>query len=197
MLFNHSYEEKDLLSLVAEGDEKAFEIVIRQYGGHLHDFIVKLTRDSFVADELVQDTFLKIWQTREGLVFVSNFKAYLFTISRNLAINALKKTIKTKMYHSQWLAESPDATIDREAEDNDTWKWRLFDVAVENLPPQQKKVWVMARHERKKYHEIAAELHLTRETVKKYLQFAAAAIVKYIESHPEFCLLIALVFYNS
>lgn len=192
MSINQSYEEKRLLLRVAKADEKAFEILVGQYGGLLHSFLVRITRDSLVADELVQDTFLRIWLTREGLPFVNNFKSYLFKISQNYAINFFKRTIKIKMKHHQWLADiSFEDQTDDYSEDR---KWRLFDVAVENLPPQQKKVWIMARHEKKKYHEIATELQLTRETVKKYLQFAATAIFKYIETHPELGLLLVLIF---
>jgi len=190
---NQSYEEKKLLLRVANGDEKAFEMLVGQYGGLLHRFLVRITRDSFVADELVQDTFLRIWITREGLPFVNNFKSYLFKISQNYAVNLFKRTIRIKMSHHQWLADLPEDRIEDHDED---WRWHLFDQAVENLPPQQKKVWIMARHEKKKYHEIALELQLSKETVKKYLQFAATGIYKYIETHPELCLLLILIFFE-
>lgn len=178
---------------VADGDEKAFEVLIGKYGGLLHHFLLRITRESFVADELVQDTFLRIWLTREGLPAVKNFKSYMFKISQNYAINFLKRAVKTRMNHNRWLTDVPFE--DHEESNNEDWRWRLFDTAVENLSPQQKKVWIMARHERKKYQEIALELQLTRETVKKYLQFAADSIFKYIEAHPELCLLLVLFFF--
>lgn len=181
MSTERSYDEKELLLRVAAGSEQAFGELIARHAGHLHAFLLKLTRDPAQSDELVQDTFLKIWMAREWLEQVQNFKAYLFTISRNLAVNLLRKSVRERLRHTQWVAElRPDPE-----ENPDAWKWKLFDEAVAQLPPQQQKVWIMARREGKKYQQIADDLGLSRETVKKYLQFASVAINRYITGHPE------------
>ncbi|WP_298711437.1 RNA polymerase sigma factor [Chitinophaga sp.] len=176
-----SYDEKELLQQVAAGSEQAFGELIARHAGLLHAFLLKLTRDPAQSDELVQDTFLKIWMAREWLGQVQHFRAYLFTISRNLAVNLLRKSVRERLRHTQWAAE-----LQPEPDENpDAWKWKLFDEAVGQLPPRQQKVWIMARREGKKYQQIAEELGLSRETVKKYLQFASVAINRYISDHPE------------
>ncbi|MEI3796564.1 RNA polymerase sigma-70 factor, ECF subfamily [Chitinophaga ginsengisegetis] len=181
MSTTRSYDEKELLLLVAEGNEKAFGELIARHAGLLHVFLLKITRDPASVEELIQDTFLRIWMAREWLGQVNNFKPYMFTISRNLAVNLLRKSVRVRLQHSQWAAETTS-----EADENpDEWKWKLFDEAIERLPPQQKKVWIMARRDGKKYQQIADELGLSRESVKKYLQFASAAINRYISEHPE------------
>jgi RNA polymerase sigma factor (sigma-70 family) len=178
---SHPYNEKELLLLVAAGNEKAFGELIARHAGLLHAFLLKITRDPASVDELVQDTFLRIWMAREWLGQVNSFKPYLFTISKNLAVNLLRKSVKDRLQHSQWAAE----VTPEEDENHDEWKWKLFDEAIEQLPPQQKKVWTMARRQGKKYQEISDELGLSRESVKKYLQLASAAISRYISEHPE------------
>ncbi len=113
---------------------------------------------------------------------VKNFKKpYLFTISKNLAVNLLRKSVRDRLRHTQWAAEVAPET----GEASDEWKWKLFDEAIAQLPPQQQKVWIMARRDGKKYQQIADELGLSRESVKKYLQLASAAISRYISGHPE------------
>jgi RNA polymerase sigma-70 factor (ECF subfamily) len=58
----------------------------------------------------------------------------------------------------------------------------LLDEAINQLPAQQQKVYLMSRHERLRYAEVATRLNISRETVKKYLQIATASITEYVQT---------------
>ncbi|OJV14969.1 MAG: RNA polymerase subunit sigma-24 [Dyadobacter sp. 50-39] len=167
-------DEKELLRQVAGGDERAFTRIFDHYHQRLGHHIFRITRSEQVAEELVHDVFLKIWRNRELLVEIENFPVYLFVISKNAALNALKKLAAEKMKFT-----GLDEAAEGEAEPDD-YRYALIDEAIDQLPPQQRQVYLLSRHQRLSYHEIALQMGLSKETVKKYLQIATAAIITYI-----------------
>jgi RNA polymerase sigma factor (sigma-70 family) len=174
------HHDKDLLLQVAEGDEHAFRLLFvahhQQLGSHIH----RITNSIELAEEVVQDVFLKIWMARETLANVDDFKAYLFVISKNHALNCLKKLAREKVQIRKLEQDSLGLVI---ADQQDNMYYNLLDEAIDHLPSQQQKVYLLSRHNRLKYNEIADQLKLSRETVKKYLQIATTSITDYVRSH--------------
>jgi len=168
-------DEKNLLRQVAAGDERAFTKVFDHYHQRLGAHIYRITRSESVAEELVHDVFLKIWRNRELLSEIENFSVYLFVVSKNAALNALKKIAAERAKFT----ELDDATEGEPEQPND-YRYALIDEAIDQLPPQQREVYLLSRHQRLSYHEIALQMGLSKETVKKYLQIATASIVSYI-----------------
>lgn len=187
-------DESAVLLKVAEGDEKAFCALFDQYHQLLASHIMKITRSAELTEEIVQDVFLKIWVSREALTEIRNLRSYLFIVSKNHALNSLKKVARDRanFLDANWeLLEKTFTSPEPETSDY----YSLIDEAINHLPPQQKKVYLLSRHERMKYSEIAEELNLSRETVKKYLQLATEAISTRIKAElSKMALLILLIF---
>lgn len=175
-----------LLAKVAGGDEAAFHELVNRYAHILYTFIYRIIEDRQKTEELVQDSFIKIWQTREHLASVHNFRAYLFVVSKNFAIKAAQKALKERQDFAEWVRSINSEQVDNE------WKFALIDEAISKLPPQQHKVWTMSRRQGMKYNEIASELGLSRESVKKYLALANASIMKYVKDRLELAVIIAI-----
>ncbi|SEK39671.1 RNA polymerase sigma-70 factor, ECF subfamily [Chitinophaga rupis] len=171
---------KNLLPLVAAGSEKAFRQLFHLYADLLHTYIQSITKSSELAEEVVQDIFLQIWISRETLHNIRNFRSYLFVISRNHALNIIKQLIRENRRIKQW-EESKALHADSDPEHLE-YRLSLIEEAVRRLPPQQQKVWVMSRKQGMKYSEIAVATSLSRETVKKYLQYATSSIMQYVAS---------------
>ena len=184
--------EKELLLKVACGDEHAFNELFNTYSQHLGTHIYRITNSIELAEEVVQDVFLKIWISRETLTRVHNFKAYLFVISKNHALNCLRKLAKERI-HQKTIEENTLAleTVDSAAADA---YYTLLDEAIDHLPPQQQKVYLLSRHNRLKYDEIADQLGLSRETVKKYLQGATHSITNFVQANIDVTVLLLLAF---
>ena len=178
-----------LLKEVSRGNEKAFRQLFHDYADYLHTYIWQLTKSKEMAEEVVQDIFLQIWMSRETLSNIRNFRTYLFVISRNHALNALKKLIREKKRHSAWEQTQQPG---EEPEDIEAGL-SIVEEAIRALPPQQQKAWLLSRKQGKKYHEIAAEMELSRETVKKYIGYATHSIMKYVSRRLDVLLLIALM----
>lgn len=168
-------DEEELLRQVAAGDERAFARLFDHYHQRLGAHIFRITRSAPVAEELVHDVFLKIWLNRELLAGVENFAVYLFVVSKNAALNALKKIAAERARFTDL-----DVACEGIPEQPDDYRYALIDEAIDQLPPQQRQVYMLSRHQRLSYNEIALQMGLSRETVKKYLQIATASIISYI-----------------
>lgn len=182
---NHN-SDRQLLLQISEGDEQAFAMLVKAYSGLLFTYLVKLTKDQDIASDVVQEIFTQLWLTRESLRNVESFRSWLFVISRHHAVKMLKNIDKEYKKREEWHQITQTAAEGPEAQDEASVK-EAYDMLVKNavdrLPPQQKRVWVLARLEGKKYAEIAEEMQISRETVKKYLQIASSSIVDYIRNN--------------
>ena len=172
------YDEKVRLLQVAEGSEKAFRVLFDQHHHRLGLHIFRLTKSHELAEEIVQDVFLKIWINRTALTEVQNFQAYLYVMSKNHALNCLKKMAHERMATTELEFADYYVQNDDPAEENE--RYLLIDEAIDHLPPQQQKVYLLSRHGRLKQSQIASELNLSRETVKKYLKISSESISGYI-----------------
>jgi RNA polymerase sigma-70 factor (ECF subfamily) len=184
-----------LLQDVSNGSEKAFRELVHRYADLLHTYIYQLTRCRETAEEVVQDIFLQIWMCRETLGGIRNFRTYLFVISRNKALNVLKKALRERRHQAEWERTVPGAEAEA-AHSELEGRLSLVEEAILHLPPQQRQAWVLSRRQGKKYEEIAKEMNLSRETVKKYIQYATQSITRYVTQRLDLTLLVALAVVN-
>jgi RNA polymerase sigma-70 factor (family 1) len=173
--------DASLLLQVAEGDEKAFSSLYYKYHHRLGLYLYQLTASRPFAEEILQDVFCKVWEKRKQLPEIESFQAWLFTISKNHALNSLRSVVRERLQKKVWEQEQVDLCgLDQvTAED----QLQLIDKAISQLPSQQKKVFMLSRYNRLKYIEIARELNLSKETIKSYLQIATSSIRKYVNNH--------------
>ena len=174
-------KETEILKDIAAGSSKAFRTLYSQWEPTLSSFIFQVTRSKVITAEIVQDVFLKIWMTRESLVEVKDFKAYLFVISKNRAINALKKSLADLERMKKYASEVP---FNEQPEDEDDAQLHLslIDEAIDHLSPRQKEIFLLHRHERYSYREIAEQLGIGKESVKTHLSLAIKSIKNHIET---------------
>lgn len=182
----NSIIEVELIKRVVTGDEYAFRRLYMLYHQLLRTHIYRITESMELADELVQDVFLKIWTSRETLEGINDFKAYLFVVSKNYTISFLRKHIKQTILHQKWENEEAKTLKEEYPEDNLINYYGLLNEAIDRLPPQQKKVYTLSRHGHLKYVEIASQMEISRETVKKYLKLAITSISFYLRKHSNF-----------
>lgn len=180
--------ERELLLQVAGGDEVAFRMLYDNYHQLLASYIFRITRSITETEEIVHDVFLKIWMARESLAEIQNVKAYLFVVSRNHAINSVNRRLREMNQRNRWIRDT--GTNENNGDDFQQDIYGLIDKAIDQLPPQQKKVFLLSRHEKLTYQEIAANMGISRETVKTYLKHATMSITKYIRENIELTLVL-------
>ncbi len=186
------HNETILLAKVANGDERAFSELFDVHFNKLGNHVFRITKSLEVSEEIVQDTFIKIWLGREKLKEVRNFSDYLFIVGKNLTLDHLRKRAKQMVLSADLEAYLKDAESTAETE-NPLENYRaLIDNAVDKLPAQAKKVYIMSRHQRFKYDEIATSLGISPETVKKHIQYAVSFIKKDVSANVDLIILMIL-----
>jgi len=168
--------ESELIQQVTLGSEKAFTKLFDGYYKPLGEFVFRLTESIELAEEIVQDVFIKIWTNRGGLIEIESFSNYIFILSRNQTYNCLRKKANEKIRQLKWEKDLEHSLSQpNDAEQEDSYR-ALLEKAIEKLPPQQKKVYLLSRNERLKQEEIAKQLNISAETVKKHLKLATRFI---------------------
>jgi len=191
--------EKKMLLRVAEGDIQAFNQLFDQYHQLLALHILRITNSTELAEEVVLDVFMKIWNNRDALATVNNVKAYLYVLSKNHALNCLKQVAKARKLQSELEALADMEMYQAENTDR-TEFYRVLDEAIDHLPQQQKTAYLLSRHERLTYVQISTAMGISHETVKTYLKRATIFITTYIQQKSNTILMIALtlffIFFN-
>lgn len=165
-------DERELLARIANGDERAFKTLFEGYYHNLGKYVFQLTGSVSLAEEIVQDAFIKVWLKKEYLVEVKNFSNYLFILCRNHTYNEMQKKATERNFIDR-LSHRITDQHNNENPDTLSEKYReLVEEAIEKLPPQAQKVYLMSRDERMKYEEIAQALQISPVTVKKHIQYA-------------------------
>lgn len=164
--------EKTLLTRVAGGDEKAFELIFHHYRHKIYHYAFHLFEDRDKADELVQDVFLKVWLSRDKILEVESFDAWLFIIARNKTFDALKRisleSSRKAAIAGSFVQDPETAEIKLINKENE----QILHHALGRLSPQQKLIFTLSRHQGMKHAEIADRLNISRHTVKTHLVHA-------------------------
>ena len=91
-LFQSNLPDETLLSRLKEGDEKAFTAIYIRYNKMLYVLAYKYLKDSFRAEDIVQQVFLKLWEARSLFAGAINLRNYLYTSAKNLILNEIRDT---------------------------------------------------------------------------------------------------------
>lgn len=171
MTHNFSNSKNSLLLKIAEGNERAFGQLFKTYDNQLNGYIMSITKSEPLTQEMVQDVFLKIWINRSCLTQINSFKSYLFVIARNHAFDCLKRINREKRREKEWV----NIIMKEASNEHEESPAKLFDEKIDEvvrlLPSQQKKVYSLKRGGMKQV-EIAQELNISVETVKKHMSLA-------------------------
>ncbi len=185
------HNEKELLHLIMQGNEKAFRIIFDHYRTKIYAYAMHLTESADLADEAVQDVFMKLWLNKERLQSVNDFASWLHTIARNTIFDVLKQMAKEKKGKSKLVSiQSKDSDADTVLLDKENQQ--LLAEAIMLLTPQQQEVWRLSRQEGLKQEEIAQKLGISINTVKVHMVSALRIIRQYLDSHTLQALIISL-----
>ncbi|TSJ36421.1 sigma-70 family RNA polymerase sigma factor [Mucilaginibacter corticis] len=186
--------EKDLLMKIAKGDQKAFAVLFEGYHNPLGEYIMTFSVPAEMAEEVILDIFVKIWMNRIELIRIENFSSYLFILTRNHTLNAIRKTVNNRKKQDSYLRHlaNEDLYAAIGTADHEKDYTEIVEKAVAQLPPQQQKVFILKR-EGKKNGDIAMELDISSESVRKYYQWAVKSVSGYVKSHIEAGIILAYI----
>jgi RNA polymerase sigma-70 factor (ECF subfamily) len=168
---------------IAGGDETAFRNLFDTYWEHLYSVALLLTKSETLAEDIVQEIFLKIWNKREELPEVKKPDSYLFIIARNHIYNVLKQQQREEQYTKHVFDWFEGAKENPESELLFKESTALLNKAVGNLTAQQQAVYKLTREQGLSYNEVAAQLNISPNTVKNHLTIALKYIREYLRHH--------------
>lgn len=174
---------RELLRLLAESSEQAYTIIYNEYSGNIFHAAMAYAKDIHVAQEIVQLVFISLWEKRETAAGIENLQNYLFILARNAIFNHFKRTsleVKAKQGFSARQPQYADNTDHRVRMDQYN---RLLESAVSQLPPQRRTVFKLAREQGLSHEEIAKQMKISAQTVKKHMALALRFVRTYLNRH--------------
>jgi len=164
-------EELQTFEAIRHDSQPAFERLFREFFQPLNAYAFRIVRDMPVAENIVQDVFLKLWQNRHEVIITTSIEHYLFRSVRNHSLNHLDKV----RVRSEYLKME----LERESENNDYQAYfpeigllNKIEVAINALPEKRQAIFRLAREEGLKYREIADKLNLSVKTVEAQMTLA-------------------------
>jgi RNA polymerase sigma-70 factor (ECF subfamily) len=168
--------------MLADGSEHAFTRIFDYYRDKVYSVAWHFLKSSALAEEIVQDVFLKIWLKRQDLKAVQHTENYLFILSRNLILDRMKAQSYESAARKNWPL-SPSFIDDSDHRLRQSQCEELLSEALDQLPQRQKEVYRMAKIQGLSHDRIAGELQLSRLTVKKHMAEALKFIRKYLNQY--------------
>ncbi|NLY24358.1 MAG: RNA polymerase sigma-70 factor [Bacteroidales bacterium] len=184
-------EVNDLRAL-KRGSAEAFERLYDRYAGKVYNFVLGLSGgDSYMAGEMVQTTFIRLWETRDRIDTDKSLISYLTTIAKNSLFNHYKRQTVEYLYRETMLRDEVmhDAATEEEIEMISLQR-SLYEM-IDRLPPGRKRIFLMSRKEELTTREIAEKLGVSVSTVETQLSLAVKFLRSELGKHRDKLLLLA------
>jgi RNA polymerase sigma-70 factor (family 1) len=183
-----THSDRELILLIKSGNESAFANFFNQYKGILFLQAFKLLKDDEEARDMVQDMFIKIWETRTELTVPESVEAYLHKSIRHSFIDYIRRKKTSTRYLDSLGAYLEEGTkgLDEGYIEKETIA--LFHQVLNSLPPKMREVFELSRHEGLSHKEIAEKLNISQSTVKKQIYYALKIMRLKINLHLFFLL---------
>lgn len=167
--------DDELLRLISEGDEAAFNTVYQRYMPLLYIYGCKIVSDTDEVKDILQEVFTSIWSKR-NLQISTSFSAYIYAAVRYKLFDYLdKKKIRNGYATSlQQFMEEGECVTDNEVRANELR--RQIEKEIDSLPPKMREVFILSREANQTYEEIASQLDISHNTVRKQISNALKII---------------------
>ncbi len=186
--FSFTTDSWELMQQVAAGDQIAFRQVYGGFYKRLYQFALAIVKTREVAEEIVEDIFVKIWQQRETLPSIQNLRVYLYTATKNSSLNYLSRKARASITEpfDHIHVESNESALTPEQILITAEIHQKIHKAVEALPPRCKMIFKLVREDGLKYKEIAEILHISVNTIDAQMAIAVKRITLAIEAQFDF-----------
>lgn len=167
-LFLNNTDQIEILHKLKNGDHAAFEKLFRGLYASLCVYSKKIVLQKEVAEEIIQQIFLKLWESRETLDIHTSLKAYLFKSAHNNSI----KYLQSKKFDEAYKKYNEDQLLQKNELIPDFDLKEKINQSLEELPPQCKKIFFLSRFENLKHQEIADQMSISVKTVEVQIRRA-------------------------
>ena len=168
--------ERKFIQGLRNGELYAFEYFFEKYSKTLYRFSSNLIKSDAEAEEIVQITFLKIWEKRRQIDPDQSFSAYLFTV----ALNNIRKSFLAKAKEDQFKIDLFDFLMHQSNETGEEYNLsgylKLLDQEIDRLPEKRREIFLLLKKDGLTVNEAAAFLNISPKTVENQLTAALKTI---------------------
>lgn len=167
--FFHPDQPDDmLLSRLQNGDEKAFTAIYERYNKMLYVLAYKYLKDTFLAEDIVQQVFLKLWESRSLFVGSVHLRNYLYTMTKNLVLNEIRDNLSDMEKNYAVIQNAPEFEDKLQSAWEEKDLFQHFYKILAELPEQKRKVCLLKIRDNLSNQEVADKLHISVPTVKSH-----------------------------
>jgi RNA polymerase sigma-70 factor (family 1) len=179
------------MTAVKDGDEAAFTALVKRYWKRCHINAYARVNDQDVAEEIVQDVFMSLWDKR-NTSSIQNVSSYLYACVRNKCINHIEHKIKEKKYWDYYKTFLSEQTIIKHHPIDFSSLEEQLDSGIQQLPAKSQLVFRMSRMEGRSIPEIAEALNLSEKAIEYHLTLS----LKKLRAHLKDFIVPIIAFFN-
>ncbi len=164
--------DEELIARFQDGDTYAFDLLVKRYKEPLLNFVFRFLGEKTEAEDIVQETFLRLFKNKHYYKEVAKFSTWIYTIAGNLAKTELRKRKRRKLFSISHYMQTekdydiPDETSSPERDTNSVITDKIIQKAIDKLSPKFKQVIILRDIQQFSYEEIADIVDIPLGTVK-------------------------------
>lgn len=179
-----NHDNEILIQPLKNGSVKAFDALYQLYSARLYNFVLKISKgDTYMAEEIVQRVFIKIWEERSLLDTQKSFNAFICTIAKNMLMNEYKHQMVEFVYQEYILQINKDESSDGVDKIEYVFLEKYLNTLIEQLSPARREVYIMNRIDKLTVKEIAQRSGKSEKTIEKQLSEANEFIRRQFSKH--------------
>ncbi|RQO65931.1 RNA polymerase sigma-70 factor [Pedobacter sp. KBW06] len=172
--------ESERITQLKEGNKRAFEDLYNRYKYRIAGNLLKLLKSEELAEEMLQDLFMRIWDNRSSLDPEKSFRAYLFRIAENMVVDYYRKIARDRKAFDKMMSSGSEYYSHIEETIFSKERILLLHGAINLLPPQRKHVFILCKLEGKSYKEVSELLGISPSTINDHLLKANRFLKQYL-----------------
>lgn len=173
--------DQDMIPAIRNGNRDAFRAVFHQCYADLCQYAFTVLKDMDEAEDVVQATFIKIWEKRETLNVQHTVRAYLYKAVYNQCINLLDHR-KIKLKHQEYGAHEIKGQVQQPEVFPEELEGHIKAV-IDELPEQCRRIFMLSRYEELRYAEIAQRLNISVNTIENQISKALKILRSKLKDH--------------
>lgn len=177
--------DKELMELIQAGDDKAFEMLVGRFQDRLLNFVGRIVTDRDTAEELVQETFLRIFNQKNSYTPEYAVSTWIYTIALNLARSELRKRKLRRFLSLDFIKEEADVELPAKIDLQSVSLAPIIQKAIEKLPDDYKTAFVLCDIQRLPYQQIAEVMGVPVGTVKSRINRARSMLRDKLKPYKE------------
>ena len=172
-----------LLNLVKQDDQGAFRELYNRYSGKLYGNILRMTKSKDIADDILQNVFIKICENRFAIDTTRSFKSFIYQIAQNTVFDNFRKEARHRVLASSAARQREEL----EQSESPTEKWigakedkTMLENAVSKLPPRRREIYQLCKLEGLTYDQVSEIMGISTSTINDHIVKASKALREYL-----------------